>query len=166
MRKRLTALGILLPLVLLSGCYSFRGTSISPEVQTYFVKTFVNNVADAPARLPIQLTEALKDKVRLNSRLELREQEPDLIFEGTLVDYRITAEAPTANQTVAINRLTINVAVDYINEVNEDQGFSRNFSFFFDFPASTSFASVEEEATETIINQLMEDIFNAAFSNW
>ena len=46
------------------------------------------------------------------------------------------------------------------------QGKIQIFSFFFDFPANQDLSAVESQAIEEILDQLMEDIFNAAFSNW
>ncbi len=87
-------------------------------------------------------------------------------FRGTLVDYRITAEAPRTGEVTAINRLTITLAVEYFNNQTDKQVWKRNFSFFYDFPSDRDFSSIESDALRTITSQLMEDIFNAAFSDW
>ena len=57
-------------------------------------------------------------------------------------------------------------AVEYISNKNQEDGFKKNFSFFFDFDANTELASVQTAAIEDILAQLTEDIFNAAFTNW
>jgi hypothetical protein len=113
-----------------------------------------------------QLAEDFRNKIRLNSRLRADDTNPHIEFKGTLVDFRITSEAPNANNRVALNRLTITLAIEYIDNKTDAEGWKRNFSFFYDYPANTDFSSVEEEAISTISDQLMEDIFNAAFSNW
>jgi len=153
-------------LLTLSGCYSFRSASIDPGIQTYFIHSFESNAVDALPGLEQRLTGDLQDKVRLNSRLQYNEQDPDIEFKGTLAGYQITAEAPSTGERVAINRLTITLAIEYIDNVTDTEPWRRNFSFFFDYPSGTDFSSVEEEAISTISDQLMEDIFNAAFSNW
>ncbi len=152
--------------LLLSGCYSLSGVSIAPEVETYYVANFKDNAQNAPAPLSQDLTEALKEKIRTESRLAYSKRNPDVEFTGTLVDYRITSEAPRPGELVAINRLTIVLAVEYINNTQEDAGWKSNFSFFFDFPANQDFNSIEQEANAEIISQLMEDIFNRAFTDW
>lgn len=151
----------------LQACYSFRGTSIDyATTSTYFVNPFVNNAQAALPALEQTLTEDLKEKIRAESRLVLSEEDPDIEFSGTLVSYRITAEAPTAGEVTAINRLTIILAIEYYDNVKDEQVWKRNFSFFYDFPSNVDFSSVEEEAISTISTQIMEDIFNAAFSSW
>lgn len=142
------------------------GATIDSRVQSYYVNPFVNNSDNSLPGLEQQLAEDLRNKIRLNSRLRASDTNPDIEFNGTLVDFRITSEAPSANNRVALNRLTINLAIEYVDNVTGEDGWTRNFSFFYDYPANTDFATVEEEAISTISNQLMEDIFNAAFSNW
>jgi len=145
---------------------SLSRVSLDPELRTFFVPNFKNNAENAQPSLSITLTEALKDKVRTESRLILSENDPDIEFKGTLVDYRISAEAPRTGESTAINRLTITLAVEYYNNRKNEQVWKRNFSFFYDFSSSVDFSAVEEDAIRSISNQLMEDIFNAAFSNW
>ncbi len=162
-----TLIGIFLAATVNKRCsISQSGATIDPTIQTYFVGPFANNADNALPNLDQTLAEDLRNKIRLNSRLRRDENNPDIEFKGTLVDFRITAEAPSADNRVAINRLTIVLAIEYIVNKEDTEGWTRNFSFFFDYPASTDFASVEEDAVTTISEQLMEDIFNAAFSNW
>ncbi|RME92574.1 MAG: hypothetical protein D6772_16805 [Bacteroidetes bacterium] len=158
-------------LLLLGSCgttngYSLKGISIPAEVKTYYVAQFVDRATNSPPTLAIETTEALKEKIRRESRLIFNETEPDIEFKGSIVDFRVTAEAPAPGETSALNRLTIVTAVEYINRKDEEAGFKRNFSFFFDFPATTELASIQTEAVQAILDQLTEDIFNAAFTNW
>ena len=165
-------LGIVLStaIILFSACgsngYSFRGISIPADVETYYVGQFESNALNAPPTLATDVSESLKEKIRRESRLVLEETNPDVEFQGTVVDFRVTSEAPQPGEFSAINRLTIVTAVEYISHKKEDDGFRRNFTFFFDFPAEQDLASIQSEAIETILDQMMEDIFNAAFTNW
>lgn len=152
-----------------SGCYSFKGISIDySQVKTYFVEQFDITALNAEPTIAIRLTEDLKEKIRTESRLTLEEIDPDISFEGTVTRYTVTSEAPQPGEVTSINRLTIEVAVQYINNVNEEKSWERKrpFSFFFDFGTSQALADVEEEAISTISQQMMEDIFNAAFTDW
>ncbi|MCO6476568.1 MAG: hypothetical protein J5I94_08095 [Phaeodactylibacter sp.] len=164
--QRLTIIFIATASLLWSGCYSFRGVSIDPSVATYYVEQFTNNSLNAQPALAQRLAEDLKEKIRTESRLVFTDTDPDIEFTGIIVRYDVTSEAPQPGETTAINRLTITTAIEYINNVNEEKGWKKNFSFFFDFPSSQDLASVEDEAVTAISNQMMEDIFNAAFTDW
>ncbi len=164
--NKFTVIYTLFIAITLQACYSLSGVSIGPEVRTYFVVQFRSNADNAPPTLEQTLTEALKEKIRTESRLMLDELDPDVDFSGTVVDFRVTSEAPQPGELTAINRLTINVAVEYTNHREENKDWRSNFSFFFDFPSSQDLASVQDEAIQAITNQLVEDIFNKAFTDW
>ncbi|MCP3929251.1 MAG: hypothetical protein GY705_09150 [Bacteroidetes bacterium] len=149
-----------------SGCYSFKGISIPPEVNTFYVAEFDNKANNVVPTLAQTITEALKSKIRTESRLIWNETEPDVEFQGSIVDYRITAEAPQPGEYSGVNRLTIILSVEYINSTNEEDTWKSNFSYFYDFPADTDLISIQDEAIDAINEQLLEDIFNKAFTSW
>ncbi len=150
---------------LLTGCYSFRGISIPQGVEQVVILNFTDNALNAPPNLALEATEQLRNKVRDEARLTIVEQDPHLEFKGTLVDYRVSSEAPRPGEFSALNRLNIVVAIEYINHLDEnDEGWKKNFSFFFDFPGTTALASVEDEAINEILENITEQIFNKAFT--
>jgi hypothetical protein len=155
---------------LFSSCYTFSGVSVDYDtMKTYYVGNFQNNALNAPPILPQTLAEALREKVRLDSRLVQTDVNPDIEFKGTLVDFRVTAEAPQGGnnrESTSVNRLTIVTAVEYINYKAEDKGWKSNFSFFYDYPSTQDLSTVQDEAIEEIVDQMMEDIFNKAFTDW
>lgn len=153
-------------LLLIGACSIKMNPADTGDLKTYFVPQFINNAENSLPNLPIQLTEALKDKVRLQSTLKYTDENPDIELRGTLVDFRISSEAPRVGETTAINRLTITLAIEYFNNRTQKEVWKRNFSFFYNYPADQDFSVVQETAIRTISNQLMEDIFNAAFSDW
>lgn len=158
-------------LSLTAACYTFSNVSVDYEVtKTYYVGNFQNNALNAPPILPQTLAEALREKVRRESRLVQSDVDPDVEFIGTLVDFRVTAEAPQGGnnrESTSVNRLTIVTAIEYINANDEEKGWKSNFSFFYDYPSTTDLSSVQDEAIEVISDQMMEDIFNKAFaSDW
>lgn len=150
----------------LTSCYSFRGISIDPEVFTFYVDDFELNALNAPVTLDQDFSEALRDKIRRETRLTLSEVDPDLIFSGAIVRYDVTALDPVQGERTALNRLTIGIRVEYESMKNEEDKWQRTFSFFEDFPADQNLADVEIQLIETIFEQITEDVFNAAFSNW
>lgn len=159
----------LLAVFTFTGCYTLSGISIPDGVKKAYVPLYIENALGAPPTLFIDMAEALRNKVRDEARLEITEDDPDIEMKGTLVDFRISAEgASPGDQTAAfakLNRLTIVVAIEYKNLRDEnDKGWKQNFSNFFDFPATQTLASVQEEAIEDITEQINEQIFNKAFA--
>lgn len=157
---------VLLSLLLSSGCYSFKGISIDPNINTFYVTLFDNFTSEAPPTLAQDFTEALRDKIRNESRLNLKDTDPDIDFTGKISSFRVTSEAPEPGQTTSFNRLTIVVAVEYVNNRDEDNKWKRNFSFFDNFEANQNLLDIQDQLITTINNQLVEDIFNFAFTDW
>ncbi len=153
-------------------CYSLKGTSISPDVKTFYVANFRNNAGNAPAEVGQVFSDKLRDKVLRETRLSYSESDISIEFEGVVGSFNVSSVAPTTNAAESgligssLNRLQISVQVDYINNVNEDNSWSQSFSFFSDFESSQNLADVQDELIEAIFEQITEDIFNRAFSDW
>jgi hypothetical protein len=130
------------------------------------VDNFILTAQNAPATIDRDFTEALKDKIRTESRLDLVAQNPDVLFSGSIVGFDVRSVAPQPGETVAFNRLTIRVKVKYENFVQEDKDYDEVFSFFADFPSDAVLTDVQDELIDTIFTQILEDIFNKTFTDW
>jgi hypothetical protein len=151
---------------LLEACYSFKGVTIPADVNTYYVENFNLSAPNAPVEIDIQFSEALRTKVRTESRLKLTDTDPDVVFAGQITGYQITSEAPREGNTVALNKLDISVQVQFTNHKNDKESYSRSFSFFRTFPADQDLQAVQETLNRDIIKQLTEKIFNETFASW
>lgn len=169
MMKRLSLhIVSILVVVFLHGCgiYSFSGASIPPEAKTVSVQYFPNQSQLINPTLSNDFTTALRDAIMNQTPLDMVEADGDLAFEGEITDYRTTPVAITAGQTAALNRLTITVNVRYINRFDETKNFESRFSHYEDYPSDQDLNSVQESLTGTIIEALVEDVFNKALVNW
>ena len=147
------------------GIYSFSGASIPAEAKTVSVDYFPNHAQLVNPLLSDNLTTALRDAMNSQTTLDLIETGGDLAFEGEITDYRTTPVAITG-QTAAMNRLTITVKVRFSNRIDDTKDFEQSFSRYEDYPSNQDLMSVQEALTATIVEQLVEDIFNKAFVNW
>jgi hypothetical protein len=161
---------ILLSGVLLTtscGTYSFSGASIPAEMKTVSVQFFENNAALVVPYLSQQFTEALKERIRNQSRLSIVRSEGDANFEGRITDYTIRPVAIQGNDRAGLNRLTVTVSVKYTNSLNPELNFETSFQAFQEFSLNQGPIQTQEQKLLTLINrQLTEDIFNKAFANW
>ena len=148
------------------GIYSFSGASISNEVESVSINPFKNVASLAPPVLSITLTEALKDKFSSETNLIPLNSDGDLIFSGRITNYSINPIAIQADETASKNRLSITVKVKFVNIIDEESNYDKTFSRYADYESSQDFTSIEESLNEEIVSQLIEDIFNEAFTNW
>lgn len=155
-----------LSLTFLPGCYSLKGYSISNEVKSFYVGNFKLTALNAPATITQTFAESLKDKISKESSLKYTDDHPHLEFNGTIQGYNVAAVAPQPGETTAFNRLTINLTVEYTNNLDPKDKWTKSFSHFEDFPSETNLLQVQDELINIIFKQILEDIFNQAFNNW
>lgn len=149
---------------------TLNGASIPPELKTINVEFFENNAPLVVANLSQDFTEALKNRIRSQSRLSIvRDPAANATMSGSIINYTITPasiEATSANQAPIANasRLSITVNVKYINDFDKKLNFEQQFTKYQDFQGDIS--SREQALIQDIVRQLTEDIFNRAFANW
>ena len=148
--------------------YSFKGISIPPDVETFYVEDFnvSKRARNSPSDISQKFAEALRRKVTNESRLRYIETDAHVNFSGEIVDYSVNSVAPEEGNTTALNRLEIRIKVDYSNTQREEDDWSNNFSFFQDYDSSADLQSIEDGLIDDIFTQLTEDVFNKAFTNW
>ncbi|MBO4635032.1 MAG: LptE family protein [Bacteroidales bacterium] len=148
------------------GIYSFSGTSIQPDVKSITIPYVEYTALRVNPSLSNDLTEALKEKFRKLTRLEEVDVDGDLELVCTVTGYDVKATAVTANEMASQNRLTVTVKIEFSNKKYPEDDVSNNFSAYEDFDATLSLDAVESGLCETIIEKLVEDIFNATVAQW
>ena len=166
-RAKITVLVVTLAFIC-QGCgiYSFTGASIPAEAKTVSVQYFPNHAQLVNPLLSNDFTSALRDAMMNQTPLDMVDSGGDLAFEGEITDYKTIPVAITASQTAAMNRLTITVRVRFSNRFDETKDFEQSFSHYEDYPSDQDLNAVQESLTGTIIEALVEDIFNKALVNW
>lgn len=157
--------GLLFFSFLLTGCYSFQGASIPPDVNTYSVGFIENRAASVNPRLSQTLTEKLKDKMN-NTRLNFVRENGDFIFGGYINTYNIAPIAVQGNANTTQNRLSVAVTIKFECPKHPDKNFEQEFKSFQDFDASKNFTSLENNLVSEITDQIVQEIFNKAAVNW
>lgn len=161
---------VLLAAAATAGCtvkYSLSGASIPPDAKTFSVAYFPNNAAMVTPTLSAVLTDALVDKFSRSTRLLQVSEGGDFAFEGEIVGYTSATASVSSNDYALQNRLTITVRVRFTNVVDEKASFNnRTFSAYADYDSTKLLTEVEGELITQIVDQLVNDIFQAAASNW
>lgn len=155
-------------LILIQGCgiYSFSGTNIDPDTKTFQVVFFQNQAPRVFPEIDQIFTNQLQDLILNQTNLNLTTSGGDIIYEGEIVQDYVVPNTATSNITAAQNRLTIAINVRFYDAKKPDQDLEQRFSFFFDYPASSSEDTVRDEALEIIYERITQDIFNATLARW
>ncbi|MBR4741026.1 MAG: LptE family protein [Bacteroidales bacterium] len=164
--KRVLSIFLMTFLVTSCGIYSFTGTSIQADVNTITIPYVEYKALRVNPSLSNDMTEALQDKFRKLTRLEQVDVDGDLELVCEITGYDVKATAVTADEQAAQNRLTVTVKVEFTNRKYPEDDVSKSFSAYEDFDATLSLDAVEGTLCETIIEKLVEDIFNATVAQW
>ncbi|WBU91015.1 LptE family protein [Cellulophaga omnivescoria] len=150
--------------------YNFTGGSTG-DAKSFQVNFFQNYASQSPGStvepgLDRDFTNALQDLLGSQTSLSLTPSNGDLVYEGEIVEYRISPMTATAAQTAAQNRLTMTVNVRFYNKTKEDSDFEQRFSFFYDYDANSLLASVKSEAHAELFERITQDIFSKSLADW
>ena len=155
--------------ILFLGCgkYSFTGTSIADNIETFQVNYFQNSSDLVEPGLDRDFTLALQDLILNQTNLSIVNSGGDLVYEGEITEYRISPTTAQANSTAAQNRLTIGVNVRFYDKNEPEEEFEQRFSFFFDYEGSEQLIGAQKDtAIEEVFERITQDIFNATLAKW
>jgi hypothetical protein len=153
---------------ILSSCsvYNFTGTG-KIDAKTYQVNYFQNNAPLIEPGIERTFTQKLQNLIQNQTNLNLVNSGGDLLYEGEIVDYRITPTTATADIAAAQNRLTITINVRFTNKNKETDNFEKKFSFFYNYSGTDQLVGSKlTEALEEIFERITQDIFNESLAKW
>ncbi len=157
----------------LTSCYSFTGSSLSPETKTIKINDFMNNTAYNP-NLAQQFSIDIQNRFLQRTTLKGTKENPDILLEGEITDYTIaptTISSPVTgsnNATIqaAQNKLTITVRVHYENNVEPDKSFDRTYSDEATFSSDLDISQIEATQVRIVNERIINKIFNDIVANW
>lgn len=168
------AMALTLAAALPAGCwvYSFSGVTMSPDIKTVQIDYFQNDAPLVNPTLSSYFTSQLQDIFMARTSLQQVKSNGDLVFEGEIVTYDQTSEAPTIDpvtgKAVAGKvRLTIGVKVRYYNTKDEEQNFDRVFRNYADIEGTETLSGSQEQSlVDQIVALLVEDILTSSVAQW
>lgn len=161
-------------LLFLTSCYSFTGSSLSPEMKTVRINTFPNNAANNLPSLSQDFSVALQNRFLQRTTLKGAVENPDLLIEGEISDYNITPTSvgtpTTTNQGNTIqalqNKLTITVKVHYENKIDPTLSFDRTYSDEAVFNSDLDINTIETAQVRVVNERIINKIYNDIVANW
>ncbi len=157
-------------MLLVASCtvsYRFNGASIDySQIKTLTISNF-NNLAPLvnPSLAPL-LNESLRDAYSKQTRLVQVRSGGDLELEGEITGYVLTPMSIAGDGIASETRLTITVNVRFSNRVNSNKDFERSFSAYQSFSNTQTLVQVQDELCQTIVDELVETIFNQTVADW
>jgi hypothetical protein len=157
--------------LLVSGCYSFKDIGQIPkEVKTFRVNYIENRARYINPQLSPQLTDKLRQKIMGQTRLAgVQTEDAHYDIAGQVTGYNVTTSgvsSGTGQQQASLQRLTVTVHLNFRNNLDPSKNFEADVSRNFDYSAQLSITQAEAQLNETIVKNMVDEIFNRIFSNW
>lgn len=108
----------------------------------------------------------LKDEFANNTRLIQVKRNGDLKIEGEITQYSQRNKSVSSDGHSAQTELSITVNVRFTNNTNHDEDFEKQFSATASYETTQSLVSVQEELVTQMIDDIVDQIFNATVANW
>jgi hypothetical protein len=154
----------------ISGCayYSFSGATIPSQLDTIAIPLAVDNTISPVNTLDQDLTSLLTNRFVGQTRLRLQnsEQQADALLQTRIQSYENAPTSVGGDETASRNRVTIRVAVTYTDQVEDDELLNQTFSSFGEYDPAQGGLDAERAAAQTALENIADDIFTAATSNW
>lgn len=165
--KPLIASFLLCITLLITGCYSFKDIGqILKEVKTFRVTYIENKARYINPQLSPQLSDRLRQKIMGQTRLAgVQTEDAHYDIGGQVTGYTFSTTG-ISQQQAATQRLTVTIHINFKNNLDPSKNFEADVSRNFDYSAGLTITQAEQQLNETIIKQMVDEIFNRIFSNW
>ena len=101
-----------------------------------------------------------------NTRLQLVNQNGDMKIEGEIEGYELTPWAVQEDAFASETKLTMTVRMRFRNNKTEEPDKEERISANRTFSSNTVFDSVQDELMGQLIEEIVDQIFNATMANW
>ena len=170
--KRLNIISIFaVSLCLLAACtvsYKFNGSSINyDKVKSISFENFPNR-SDAFVWGPMEsmFNTKLQDKYMQQTRLKQVRQNGDLQLAGEITKYDAYNKGIGSDGYSTMAELKMVVNVRFVNNTNHAEDFEQQFSASREYNSTQQLSAVQEDLVNQMIDEIVEQIFNATVANW
>ena len=168
-KKLIVCLSVAL-LPILMGCsvsYKFNGASINyDQIKSIRIEGFPLRSAYVWAPMKTMLDNRLQDVFVNQTKLQLVKRGGDLQIAGEITAYDQYNKSIAASGYASQTQLKMTVNVRFTNNKNHSQDFERQFTATTDYDTALQLSAVQEELVRQMVNDIVDQIFNATVVNW
>ena len=147
--KLKTVLFVFMSVCLMSGCkvsYSLTGASIDyNKTKTITLETFSNRAAYQWAPMAPMFNTTISDRYNNQTKLRQVRRDGDLLLSG---------------------EIKMTVKVKFTNNKKHEDDFERSFSDSREYDSSQQLSAVQEELVQQMIDDIVDQVFNATVAKW
>lgn len=172
MMKRIlkSVLFALASVFLMSGCtisYKLNQSSIDYNTtKTIAIETFTNRASYQWAPMAPMFNNTLSDKYASQTKLRQVKRDGDLALSGEITSYDQTNKSISADGYSSMVQLRMTVKVKFTNSKKHEDDFDRTFSASREYDSSQQLTAVQEELVQQMIDDIVDQVFNATVAKW
>ena len=157
----------ILTLTACSISYKFTGTSIDyTKTKTISLDKFPIRANYVWSPMESMFYNTISDAYAQKTKLKVLKRGGDLHLSGEIVEYSQTNKSISSDGYSAQVQLKISVNVRFVNNTKHDEDFEKRFSATAEYDSSQQLAAVQEQLVQEMIDDIVDQIFNATVANW
>lgn len=165
-----TVIVALASVLLMQGCtvsYKLNGASIDYNtIKTITLETFSNRAAYQWAPMAPMFNNTLSDRYNSQTKLRQVKRDGDLVISGEIVSYDQTNKSISADGYSSMVQLKMTVKVKFTNNKQHNDDFDKSFTANREYDSSQQLSAVQEELVQQMIDDIVDQVFNATVANW
>lgn len=170
MKKTKLYISTLLLLLLMVGCkvtFSLNGSSIDyTKVKSISIEKFPIRSAYVWSPMEGMFYNSLSDAYANKTKLQVLQRNGDLHLSGEITEYSQLNKSISSDGFSAQTQLKMTVNVRFTNNTHHPEDFEKTFSATAEYDSSQQLNAVQEELVQQMINDIVDQIFNATVANW
>lgn len=159
-----------LAVVVVTACtvsYKFTGTNIDyTKTKTISLDKFPIRANYVWSPMESMFYNTITDAFAQKTKLSVIKRNGDLQLSGEIVEYSQTNKSISSDGYSAQVQLKITVNVRFVNTVRHEEDFEQRFSATADYDSSQQLTAVQEQLVQEMIDDIVDQIFNATVANW
>jgi len=156
--------------ILINSCsisYKFNGATVDYNVvKTISVQDFPNYATLVYPTLSATFSDALRNKFIRQTRLRMVNNNADLEIEGEITQYGMKGLAVKEDAFASMTELSVTVKVRYTNNKRPSDNLEQSFTSSQPFSNTLTIDQVQDELITKIVDDLVDQIFNATLGSW
>jgi len=151
-----------------TGCfYSFTGASVPTHLNSIAVLTFEDRSGSGEAGLQEEFTSRQIQKFVSDNTLQVSERvNADAVLEGTILSISDTPVAVSTQESVSTRQVTLNVRVVFKDLVKKQTISDRRYTNYGIYNVEGNLLENRQQALNTAIDRITDDILLGTVSNW
>ena len=147
--------------------YKLNASSIDYNtVKTISIEPFVNHSLYQWAPMTSMFNESISDLYARQTNLKQVKSDGDLQISGEITGYDQTNKSISADGFSSMVQLKLTVKVRFVNNTDHKDDFDSQFSSTREYDSKQQLSAVQEELVQQMIDEILDQVFNATVANW